>query len=430
MTQDKAREIIERAVSCSTADHTEVSVGWRQEKASRFANNAMVQSVSTLDRGVSVRVAFGQKVGAAATNKVDDDALRETVARAEAIAKSAEPDTEYVPPPGPQEYAPVKAYHSTTADRSHEDRAKAIQAALGPVVAAKHRSAGSYTTWVSRSAVGNSSGLFGYHEATDASYGQTVLTEDSSGWAESASVDASRVDTGLAGRVALEKAEAARNPGEIEPGAYTVVMEPAAFAGLLGIANWTMQAKAAHEGRSCWTGKEGTKIGVDALNIASVPGHPDVPGQPWTQQGLAAKEVKWVENGVLNTLMYDRYWAEKCGREATGHPANTVVSGGDASLEDLVASVDRGVLITRFWYIRFVDPMQLLITGMTRDGLFLIEGGKIVRGLRNMRFNDSPLRVFQEIRALGVPRRTALQGYMVVPPVLVEGFHFTSQTSF
>ncbi len=430
MTEEQARGLIERAVSHSRADHTEVSVGWHQEKSSRFANNAMVQSVSSVDRGVSVRVAFGQKVGSASTNDVSDEAVKTTVARAEEIAKAAEPDTEYVAPPGPQAYTPIDAYRPTTAALSHADRASAIAAALEPVAAQGRRSAGSYTTWVTRSAVGNSSGLFGYHEETDANYAQTVLTDDSSGWAESVSVDASCIETAGASRIALEKAEAACNPGEIEPGAYTVVMEPAAFAGLLGIANWTMQAKAAHEGRSCWTGKEGEKVGVDGLTIASVPGHSDVPGRPWTQQGLAAKDVRWIENGVLKSLIYDRYWAQQSGREPTGHPANTVVSGGTSSVDELVASVDRGVLITRFWYIRFVDPMKLLITGMTRDGLFLIEGGKVVKGLRNMRFNDSPLRVFQEIRGMGVPNRTALQGRMVVPPVLVDGFHFTSQTSF
>jgi predicted Zn-dependent protease len=209
-----------------------------------------------------------------------------------------------------------------------------------------------------------------------------------------------------------------------------VVLEPAAFSGLTSIAAWTMDAKAAHEGRSCWTRREGTKIGVDGLNMRGVPDHPAVPGSPWIQQGLPAREIAWIENGVLRTLSYSRYWAQQAGHEVTGGPSNMVIDGTEASTEDLVAQVERGLLVTRFWYIRFVDPMKLLVTGMTRDGLFLIENGRITKGVRNFRFNDSPLRVFGAIRAFGKPRASALHGPQFLPPVIVDDFHFTSSTSF
>ena len=171
-------------------------------------------------------------------------------------------------------------------------------------------------------------------------------------------------------------------------------------------------------------------MGVPALTMRSVPAHPILPSSPWGEQGIAASDTIWIEDGVLRNLIYSRFWAQEKGREATGRPANLVIDGSDATTEDLIAQVDYGLLVTRFWYIRFVDPMKLLITGMTRDGLFLIEGGRVTRGVRNMRFNDSPLSVIKKIRAMGQARPTTLHGLQVVPPMLVDEFHFTSGTSF
>lgn len=430
MNEEQSHAIIDKALTFASADEIEVSLGETTEKATRFANNAIIQSVSSHGRTVSISVAFGQKVGRATTNETSDEALRSVVERAELIARHSEPDTEYLPPPGPQSYIPVNGFRGATDQLAHEDRAASLAKAIEPCAAAGHRAAGSYTTYSSASAIGNGRGLFGFDRSTSAYYVQTDLTDDSSGWCESVSSDASRVDPSAVGRTAFSKAEAARDPATIEPGAYTVVMEPAAFAGILSIAGWTMQAKAAHEGRSAWAGREGTKVGVDDLTIRTIPAHPEQPGSAWTQQGLATRDITWLDRGKLETLIYDRFWARKSGHEVTGYPSNLIVSGTDASTADLIATVERGVLITRFWYIRFVDPMTLTITGMTRDGLFLIEDGKVTRGLKNMRFNDSPLRVFQSIRKLGKPAPTALHGPIVAPPVVVEGFHFTSQTSF
>lgn len=430
MTEQQAREIVEKALSFARADHTEVQVSYSRQAATRFANNAITQHVASVDRGVSVRSAFGQQVGTTTSSEVSDESLQALVARSEAIARASAPDTEYLPPPGMQTYTPIRAYCPETAEQSHETRARAVADCLRPVVAAGLRAAGSYTTWATASAIGNSSGLFGYHTATAAHYAQTVMTDDSSGWGESWAPSVDRLEPLVAAETALSKAQAASSPGEIPPGAYTAVLEPAAVSELLGFAAWTMQAKAADEGRSCWAGREGSRVGIEGLTVRTVPADPELPGSPWIQQGLASKDVTWIENGVLRTLVYDRYWAREKGREPTGSPSNLIVDGDGATVADLVAEVDRGVLITRFWYIRFVDPMQLVLTGMTRDGLFLIEGGRVTRGLRNMRFNDSPLRMLKAIRRLGRPKVTAISGMMRVPPMTVEDFHFTSQTSF
>lgn len=430
MTQDTARALADKALAAATADHVEVSVGGGVQTTARFANNGIIQHVRNRDQGLSVTTAFGQKVGQASTNDFSDEAIKACVARAETAAKAAEPDTEYLPPPGPQEYQQVDSWDEGTAEFAHADRAQAIAKAVSPVEDAGLRAAGSYTTYAAERSIANSSGLFGYDRATHACFVETVLTENSSGWAEGVGASAGSVDVDAAAARALGKAQAAADPIDIEPGAYTVVLEPAAVAGLTSIAGWTMDAKTADEGRSCWTGLEGEKVAVDGFTMKSEPSHPVLPTTPWGEQGIPASDTVWIEDGVLKTLAYSRFWAEEKGKEPTGRPSNFVIDGTEQTTDDLVAQVDKGLLVTRFWYIRFVDPMKLLITGMTRDGLFLIEDGKVTKGVRNMRFNDSPLRVLKNIRAMGRPAPTTLHGRQVVPPMVVEDFHFTSGTSF
>lgn len=430
MNEERARALTEKALSFASADHTEVSVGAGVQTAARFANNSIIQHVRNRDQGLGVTAAFGQRVGGASTNDLSDEGIRACVGRAEAAARSSEPNTEYLPPPGPQEYMSIDAWDDDVVELPHDTRATAISEALAPVEAAGLRAAGSYTTHANQRAIANSNGVFGYNRSTHACYVQTVLTENSSGWAESVGSALDQLDVPAASRMALQKAEAAKDPTEVKPGAYTVVFEPAAVAGLTSIVGWTMDAKTADEGRSCWTGLEGAQVGVPALTMRSVPAHPILPTSPWGEQGIAASDTIWIEDGVLRNLIYSRFWAQEKGREATGRPANLVIDGSDATTEDLIAQVDYGLLVTRFWYIRFVDPMKLLITGMTRDGLFLIEGGRVTRGVRNMRFNDSPLSVIKKIRAMGQARPTTLHGLQVVPPMLVDEFHFTSGTSF
>lgn len=429
MKEESARTVTEKVLSYAAADHTEISVGAGVQTAARFANNCIIQHASNRDQGLRVTSAFGQKVGAASTNDISDQGVRTCVARAEAAARSAAPNTEYMPPPGPQTFETIDAWDEETAQMPHRERARAIAEALEPIEAAGLRAAGSYTTYANFTAVANSAGLFGYSRSTHTCYLQSVLTGSSSGWAESVGYAARQLGTMQASSVAQRKAEMARDPIQLPPGAYTVVLEPAAVAGLTSIIAWSMDAKAADEGRSCWTGLEGQKVGVDGLTLKSVPSHPVLPTEPWGEQGMAARDIAWIEDGVLRTLIYSRFWAQTKGKQPTGRPSNLVIPGTDATTDDLVAQVEHGLLVTRFWYIRYVDPMRLLVTGMTRDGLFLIEGGQITRGVRDMRFNDSPLAMLKRIGAMGREAPTTLHGRQVVPPLLVDGFHFTSGTT-
>ncbi len=438
MTETETREILERALSFAQADHTEVSLSGSSEASTRYANNAITQNVAKTQMHLTVRaaVAKGEQfcVGSASVNDFSDEAMRRVVAKAEEIAATSRrigtPDTEYLPPVGPQTYLPINGFSPRTAEATPDDRARVIRTCTERVAAQGLNSAGSYATEWGFTAIANSAGNFAYHRRSHARFVSTVMSDDSSGWAEAVHEDVDGVRAAEATDIAMQKALAARNPQTIEPGRYTVLFEPAAVAGLLSFFAWSLDAKAAHEGRSCFSGKEGEKIGADCVHIFSDPADPRCPTAPFFGDGLPTMRVDWVKDGVLTNLSYSRFWAQKTGHDFTGSPTNLLMDGASefADSEQLLASVERGVLVTRLWYIRFVDPMKLLLTGMTRDGLFWIENGKIAHGLKNMRFNDSPLNLLKNIVALGKPVRA--ETYAVVPPLVVKDFHFSSGTTF
>jgi predicted Zn-dependent protease len=434
MTETETREILERALSFAQADHTEVSLSGSSEASTRYANNAITQNVAKTQRHLTVRAAIAKGsqfcVGSASVNDFSDEAIRRVVAKAEEIARHSAPDTEYLPPVGPQTYLPINGFSPRTAEATPEDRARVIRACTERVAAQGLNSAGSYATEWGFTALANSAGNFAYHRRSHARFVSTVMADDSSGWAEAVHEDVDHVCAEAATDIAIQKALAARNPRTIEPGRYTVLLEPAAVADLLAFLTWSLDAKAAHEGRSCFSGKEGEKIGADCVHIFSDPADPRCPGEKFFGDGLPTRRVDWVKDGVLTNLSYSRFWAEKTGHDFTGSATNFIMDGANefADYEQLLAGVERGVLVTRLWYIRFVEPMTLLLTGMTRDGLFWIENGKIAHGLKNMRFNDSPLNLLKNIVALGKPVRA--ETYAVVPPLVVKDFHFSSGTTF
>lgn len=430
MTTEDTQAILEKTLSFVTAEHAEVTLSGFHQGATRFANNAITQNLAKTDASLSVRAAFGQQVGSASVNQFDEESLRRVVQRAEDIARHSEPDTEYLPPLEPQTYRDVPAFSQATADCTPEDRAAAVREALSAVSGNGLRSAGSLTTEDSFVAVANSEGLFGFHRRSEAHFVDTVMTEDSSGWAEVVTPDVRAIDESTVARVARQKAEAARNPRAVEPKAYTVILEPAAVAELLSFLAWSLDAKAADEGRSALSGKWGTPIAASDVNLRSEPAHPDCPMYPFFGDGLPTPDVTWIENGVLKNLAYSRFWAQKTGHEVTGWPTNLIMDGGDATLEDMIASVERGLLITRFWYIRHVDPMKLLLTGMTRDGLFWIENGEIQHGVKNLRFNESPLNMLQNVEMRGPVARSGRYLGCLVPALKVRDFRFTSGTTF
>jgi predicted Zn-dependent protease len=422
--------LLEAVLSHVTAEHAEVSYEESREASTRFANNAITQNVSKRGANLTVKAAFGQRVGQASVTDFRPASLKECVAQAEAIARASEPDSEYLPPPGPQEYPEVNGYDARVAGCTPEERAAGVRRATAAAEAGGLKSAGSYATNTYRFARANTAGLYHEQSLTDARFVMTAMSDDSSGWTQSGGHRWADATPGESAEVAVRKALDARSPREIEAGAYTVVLEPAAVADFFIWLSFTMDAKSAHEGRSAFTGREGERVGAPAVTVYSQPDHPEIPVLAAGEDGLPLPRTVWIENGVLKTLNYSRFWAEKTGRRFTGRPGNLIMEGGDRSLDDLVASVERGVLVTRFWYIRFVDPMKLLLTGMTRDGLYWIEDGQVRHGLKNMRFNESPLGCLDRIGALSGLTRAGRSWGAYVPAMRLDGFRFTSGTAF
>jgi predicted Zn-dependent protease len=430
MKEKEARALLEKALGYATADATELTLTEENEASTRFANNTITQNIARANARLLVKSAFDNRVGMVRINRFDDESLSGAVRRAEEIARLSAPDTEYMPPVEPAACPYVEAWDEATERATPEFRARVIREGIAVVEQQGQNSAGSFATDGESTAFLNSRGHFAYHRATTARYICTAMTADSSGWAQSVSNSAEKVDGVSAAERASRKANIAANPRTVEPKPCTVILEPAAVADLLGFLAYGMDAKAADEGRSAFSGKLGQRIAAENITLYSQPDHPECPGSPIGEDGIPAPAVRWIENGALSNLSVSRFWAHRTGRPYTGSPANFLLSGGSDSLEKMIASTPEGILVTRFWYIRYVDPMKMLLTGMTRDGLFLIREGQIVSGLKNMRFNDSPLRVLSSVTALGAQELTGGYRLALMPAIKAEGFVFSSGTEF
>jgi predicted Zn-dependent protease len=428
------REIAEKAIeivlSNSKGDHTEVSLALSRQGATRFANNAITHNQESERVEISVRVAFGNKVGSASINLLDERSIVEVVRRTEEIAMAAEPDTEYLPPPGPQDYLQTQCFSEKTDLFGPMDRAEAIRASIEMCESKGLVSAGSFITARTDLFIANSSGLRAEHRESMSRFAVTAISPDSSGWAESIDFDVTRIDPISTTRIAIEKAIASKSPKEIEPRSYEVILEPAAVAELGAFIIFSMDAKAAHEGRSPFTGKEGEKIGSELVTLRSDPSDPRCPSTPFLGDGMPAQRIFWIRNGVLENLFYSRFWAQKTGHPFTGMPTNLIMDGQGKSIEEMISSVKDGLLITRFWYIRFVEEMRLVLTGMTRDGVFKVEDGRIIHSVKNMRFNESMLDALSNVEATGREKRTGEYIPSLVPAIKISSFTFTSTTTF
>jgi predicted Zn-dependent protease len=430
MTETEARVLLEQAMMRANADATTLVLSGSSEASTRFANNAITQNVAKTNTTLTVTSAYDNRVGVSRINQLNPDAIGDAIRRAEEIARNAAPNTEYMPPIEPCVVPQVPAWDEATAAADPQLRADAIVTAIRAAERAGTNAAGSFATEAGFTAFLNSRGMFAYHRMTEARLVCTAMTDNSSGWAEGISHAVADVDPNAVADRAVGKAVTARNPRDMEARPYTVILEPAALAEMLAFFAWSLDAKAADEGRSALSGKLGQRIGVDGLTILSDPTHPQCPGLPFIEDGMPTPTVRWVDKGMLANLSHSRYWSQKAGRPFTGQPTNLIMEGTDTPLQRLIAQTSAGLLVTRFWYIRFVDPMKLLLTGMTRDGLFEIRDGEIVGGVKNMRFNESPLRMFQNIVAIGKPETASGYGRGYVPAVKVDNFNFSSATAF
>jgi len=437
LDRNTSQSLIERAIGYSKADEVHVSLSSSYTGNTRFAANQMSTSGAVTNAGLAVQSSFGKRSAVVTTNDLSDESIRRAVEQSEALAKLSPENPEAMPPLGAQQYQSVNAYFESTAQLTPGDRAKAALTALEMArKAGDLEAAGFIVTGIDSGAIGNNRGMFAYHQETSANYTLTMRTKDGtgSGWAGADHGDWAKVDATAVAQRASEKARLSRNPVAIEPGRYTVILEPQAVGDLVQLMGRALDARSADEGRSAFSkpgggNKIGEKIVDPRITLFSDPADPELLGQPFDGQGLPLGRQTWVENGTLKQLVYSRFWAQKQNRAATGFPSAIKLQGGNTSVEEMIRSTQRGILVTRLWYLRQVDPRTILYTGLTRDGTFLIENGKITRAVKNFRFNESPLFLLNNIEALGPSMRiagTESGGSIVMPYVKARDFNFTS----
>ena len=439
LTKQDADALTKRVLGMAKAEQTRVSVVGAMRGNTRYAVNQISSGGDNTNVMITIRSTFGTRSASTTTNKLDDASLKAAVEMSERLAKLAPEDPESMPELGAQTYDESPGWSAVTANLDPAGRAAAVRAVTEPSRAAKFAATGYIESDAQSHAIATNKGLFAYGRFTGASMTTTVRAPDgsSSGWAGASHTDWSRIDPEALGARAIEKARASMNPVAIEPGRYTVVLEPTAVGNLLQLLGFALNARAADEGRSFFTkqgggNKIGLKVVDERVTITSDPLDPDAAALPFTPEGAPAKKTTWIENGVVRNLAYDRYWAQKQGKSATPLIGSLKMSGGTTSMEELIASTQRGILVTRFWYIRPVDPRTVLYTGLTRDGTFLIEDGKITKAVKNLRYNESPVFMLNNLDAMGPSVRVSASedgspGFaIVVPPIKAHDFNFTS----
>lgn len=428
-TKEEAKQLLEKALSFSTADACEISLGGSESGNIRYARNTVTTSGHQSNQTMAVTSSFGKKSGVATIDEFDDASLEKVVKRSEELAQLSPENPEFMAPLGPQTYNESNSFIEKTANIQPKYRAEVAASSINPASEKDVTAAGFLNDSAGFNAMMNSNGLFAYNKATNVDFTVTMRTNDGtgSGWVTRDYNDISKFDANEASKVAIEKAVMSREARAIEPGKYTVILEPAASSGLLGNMAGAFNARTADEGRSFMSKDGGTKLGQkivdERVNIWSDPQHPEVPTSTWSGSGLPLKKMKWIENGVVKNLAYSRYWAEQKGVEPVPFPSNFIMEGGSASLDQMIKSTKKGILVTRLWYIRGVDPQTLLYTGLTRDGTFYIENGEIKYPVKNFRFNESPIIMLNNLEELG--QQVRIDGNLI-PYMKIRDFTFTS----
>lgn len=433
LSETEARSILQKVLALSQAGACEVSLSGGRRGNLRFARNTVSTSGAAETLGLTVTSSFGKRSGSTSINEFDDASLARAVRSSEELARLSPENPEYVELPGPQKYLEPAGYFASTANLTQEDRVRQAAASIGICRDAKLVAAGYLSDDTSFSALANSRGLSAYARGTSTEFSITARTEDGtgSGYGLADFNDASRLDAAAVTRIAAKKAAMSQGARAIEPGKYTVILEPAAASTLIGLMVRAMDARSAEEGRSFLSKagsgtRHGEKLLDERVRLYSDPLHPDVPGAKWTVDGLPQRRVEWFEGGVVRNLRYSRYWARKKGlaeEQVAIGGGPILMTGTDTSLEDLIKGVKRGVLVTNLWYIRSVDPQTLLHTGLTRDGTFYVENGEIRHPVKNFRFNESPVIMLNNLEALG--RSTRVNGDLI-PSMVVRDFTFSS----
>jgi predicted Zn-dependent protease len=435
LSKEEAQTLLKKVLSYSKADACEISLGGTEGGNIRYALNQVSTAGDIGTLGLAVSSTFGQKTGTATINEFDDASLEKVVRRSEELAQLAPANSEYMPPLGPQTFKESLTYNEKTAAMTPESRAELVAKSLQVTKEAKLSAAGFLENSTDFRAVMNSKGMFAYNKSTDVTFSVTTRNAEGtgSGYASRGFTDVSKLDTYSATKVATQKALSSVGARAIEPGKYTVILEPIAATYIMENM-FRFDARSADEGRSFLSKKGGgTRLGEKLLDekvtIYSDPFNPELPSGTWNGDGMPLEKTMWFDKGVVKNLSYSRYWAQKKGVQPQPGPSNIIMEGGTMSLDEMIKSTERGILVTRLWYIRMVDPQVLALTGLTRDGTFYIENGKIKFPIKNMRFNESPIIMLNNVEALGKPERAiSVESYRsyLIPPMKIRDFTFSS----
>ncbi|MBN1180003.1 MAG: TldD/PmbA family protein [Anaerolineae bacterium] len=452
--EQEIRRIGERVLRASDADETEVVFFGLEERLTRFANNVIHQNVSESDASVVVRAAAGKRVGAATTNDLTDAGLERVTAAALAACRlAAQPeDPDYPGMPEPVAVEPVDAFDASTAAYTPADRARDVGAVCRRAAEAGCNASGAFRTAVHEFAVLNSHGLFAYHPATVADLTTVVMTADSAGYAAGAAWQVGQVDVGALGDEAIAGALRGRNPQALEPGAYPVVLAPYATQDIVDFVTMGASGMMVAEGRSWMPGREGQTVMSPRVSLWDDGRDPQGWPLPFDFEGMPRQRVEIVRQGVVGSAVYDRRWAAKTGKAATGHalppynpfspwlnasrlgpfPMHPAMGPGEHTVEEMIAATERGLYITRFHYTRTVHPREVVVTGLTRDGVFLIEGGEITTPVKNLRFTQSYIEALANVEMVGRDVHRERPNFSVgrAPALKIAAFNFTGVTTF
>jgi predicted Zn-dependent protease len=444
LTRDEAQRLSEKLIKLSTYPECNISINETEQAYTRFANNGITTASFSRRRSISVSVTRDGKTGSYSVGELDDASLSSAVRKAEELASIAPPNPEQLSPLGPQDYPTVSDFDEFTSTARSPEMIPHVKTVVDASLRRKLVAAGLIERSHQTRAVANKAGLFGFHKSADSQMTTTIRMADgsSSGWAGQPSTKLREIDSNKLASTAIEKCIRWKNPQRLDPGNYTVVLEPTAAGDLVRLLAPSFSARATEEGRTFLSKRGGgnllgEKIFPEFVNLRSDPFDSRQPSSPWTGDLLPTRAISWIEKGTIANLAYDRYWAEKTGKQATpggggrggfagagfggfGGGESLIMEGGDATLEQLIGSVERGLLVTHFWYIRYVNQQTLQQTGLTRDGVFLIENGKVTRPVMNFRFLESPVRLLKNTKMLGQAVRVrGLEGGMMIAPALV-----------
>jgi predicted Zn-dependent protease len=461
LTKEQAGDVFDRIRRFSSAEEVEAIFTSSRFALTRFANNTIHQNVEEENSVVSIRTNFAGRTARSTANQFDDESLRRAITASESLARVQAADPDLLPMPASDEAkaagegARATRFFDETAAITPAERAEVVRDMVSVAGKYKLTAAGIYSNAESCEGIFNLRGLAKWHEQTLAEVSITMLGDDSSGWQKLNSPDVTKLDAAGLAETAAQKAIESARPREIAPGKYTVILEPSAALDIVGFMFWDYSGVAILDQRSFLNDRIGTQLFGENVNIWDDVAHPLQAGSPFDGEGMERQRVRLVENGVVKRVVYARATAEKMKKseyagkvgtiEATGHgfplpneagemPMNIVFGRPHKpeSIEEMIASTERGVLVTRLWYIREVDPYEKIVTGMTRDGTFLVEKGKIQCGVRNFRFNQSLISMLSNVEAMGVPVRACGEESfdMVVPAMKVREFNFTEVTTF